>query len=49
MALLIKAAQSKIRFSVLVTEARPGSLGQRACDELTDAQIPCTLILDAGA
>jgi translation initiation factor eIF-2B subunit alpha len=48
MALLVKAAASNIRFNVLVTEARPGNLGQRAIDECKDKNIPCRLILDAG-
>ncbi|ORX55885.1 IF-2B-domain-containing protein [Piromyces finnis] len=48
MLLLLNASKAKKRFRVYVTEARPSTNGQRAVDELNEANIPAKLILDAA-
>ena len=44
---LLRAHERK-RISVYVTEARPRGLGLRTYEELTQAGIPCTVVLDSA-
>lgn len=42
------AAKSNKRFHVYVTQSLPDNTGKQMCDELTEAKIECTLILDSA-
>lgn len=42
------AAKSNKRFHVYVTQSSPDNTGKQMCDELTEAKIECTLILDSA-
>lgn len=45
---LIVAAKSNKRFHVYVTQSSPDNSGSQMCDELKQADIECTLILDSA-
>lgn len=45
---LLRASRQHKRIRVYVTEAKPDSLGHRTYDQLTAANIPCTLVLDSA-
>lgn len=45
---LKEAAKLNKRFHVYVTISAPDNSGDRMCEELRDAHIPCTLILDSA-
>lgn len=42
------AAKCNKRFHVFVTQSSPDNTGKQMCDELTEAKIECTLILDSA-
>lgn len=45
---ILRAHKQHKRVSVYVTEARPGCLGMKTHELLTEAGIPCTVILDSA-
>lgn len=49
LALLQRAAQQGVRFSVIVTEGRPDDTGLSMARALDELHIPVTLVLDSGA
>ena len=49
LALLQRAAQAGVRFSVIVTEGRPDETGLSMARALDELHIPLTLVLDSGA
>ena len=49
LALLQRAAQQGVRFSVIVTEGRPDETGLSMARALDELHVPVTLVLDSGA
>jgi hypothetical protein len=49
LALLQRAAQQGVRFSVIVTEGRPDETGLSMARALDEQHVPVTLVLDSGA
>jgi hypothetical protein len=45
---LLRASRQHKRIRVYVTEAKPDSLGHRTYEQLSAANIPCTLVLDSA-
>jgi translation initiation factor eIF-2B subunit alpha len=48
MAVFMRAISEGKRFSVIVTEARPGEIGYLTAQRLQEAKVPVSLVLDSA-